>query len=75
MTELDMWKDMVQEEYPGLQDYQYDNMKNVAAIYYYFGPDNNWNPNNTLGGSPEHAALFEKFLVYKSLKQTNQEEY
>ncbi len=75
-TDLDLWIEMLRDEYPGLSREHYRIMKNTAAIYYYFGPDDdNWNLCNAVGGTNEDARLFERFLVYRSLKTTHESEY
>ena len=75
MTELEIWISVVKEKYPKRSRGQYWDMKNTAAIYYYFGDDDiNWNPKNELQGKSEYIKLFEQFLIVKSLKQPNNQE-
>lgn len=74
-SELDIWIDLVKEDYPDLSYQQYDTMRHIAAIYYYFGDnDINWNHGYNMANADEYSKLYERFLIIKSLTQPNTEE-
>lgn len=75
-SELDLWIDLVQEDYPGLNHSQYDTMRHIAAIYYYFGDgDPLWSHGYNMANAEEYTKLYERFLVIKELTKQQSEEH